>query len=209
MAGFLDCNGDAADGCEQADDCVPGGSCPTGCGTTGTFDCRVACAPTCRAPAESCNLVDDDCDGSCDEGGIPGCRVGVHRSYGNGGHFYTTNLAEAGSGGYTLEFANFFYLYAVAGPGLSAIYRCRKPNNGLRFYTVSSECEGGGTSEGILGYAISAVSAPSCGSTPLFRLYSEAGEDHFYTPSAGERDIAVAQYGYRYEAVTGYVWLAP
>ena len=203
MAGFLDCNGDPADGCEQRDECVSAGACPTSCGTTGTFDCSDACAPVCRA-VESCNLADDDCNGVCDDG-VAGCRVGVHRSSGNGGHFYTTNLAEAGSAGYTLEFANFYYLYAASAPGLSAIYRCLK-GNGLRFYTTSSACEGGGTSEGILGYA---GAAPTCGSTPLFRLYSGAAGDHFYTTSAAERDSAVAVSGYSYENVEGHVWSTP
>lgn len=203
MAGFLDCNGNPADGCERADDCVSGGACPTACGTTGALDCTDACAPVCRG-VETCNLADDDCNGACDDG-VAGCRVGVHRSSGNGGHFYTTNLAEAGSAGYTLEFANYYYLYASPAPGLVAIYRCLK-GNGLRFYTTSSACEGGGTSEGILGFA---GSAPTCGSTPLYRLYSGAAGDHFYTTSAGERDNAIAMFGYGLESVTGHVWASP
>ncbi|MBN1770405.1 MAG: hypothetical protein JXB32_04020, partial [Deltaproteobacteria bacterium] len=46
-------------------------SCTTTCGTTGTGTCTDACelpAPAdCTPPAESCNAIDDDCDGSTDE----------------------------------------------------------------------------------------------------------------------------------------------
>ena len=40
---------------------------------------------------------------------------------------------------------------------------------------------------------------------PLFRLYSAAQGDHFYTTSADERDNAIAQYGYVSEGIACYV----
>jgi hypothetical protein len=46
--------------------------CTTQCGSTGTGMCTDACAPptgnACTPPEESCNLIDDDCDGVADEG---------------------------------------------------------------------------------------------------------------------------------------------
>ncbi|MBN1774264.1 MAG: hypothetical protein JXB32_23595 [Deltaproteobacteria bacterium] len=71
------CNG-ADDDCDTtADedfDCVRGATvaCATTCGTTGTGQCTDACTePTdaaCLPPAETCNGIDDDCDGTADEG---------------------------------------------------------------------------------------------------------------------------------------------
>ena len=155
-------------------------------------------AMSCQPPVESCNLVDDNCDGACDEGAD--CRVGVHRAIGNGGHFYTVDLAETSTGGHTLEIANFYSLYRSPQPGTQPFHRCLK-GNGLRFYTASPACEGGGTLEGVMGYiATGAV----CGSRPLYRLYG--GGDHFYTTSPTERDNAVSAFGYVVESVAGYVW---
>ena len=81
--GFADCDDDVANGCETQVACQPDSipeSCTTGCGTVGTLNCSDVCSPVCRPPAESCNVADDDCDGECDEGSIPGCRVAVHRA---------------------------------------------------------------------------------------------------------------------------------
>lgn len=200
--GFLDCDDSPINGCERPDDCSTGSACTTSCGSTGATACGDRCAPTCEVPAESCNASDDDCDGSCDEGALPGCRVGVHRSYGDGSHFYTTDLSEASSPPYTLESESFFHLYAGATPGTRAFYRCLK-TNGRRFYTTSSACEGGGTSEGVLGYI---AESATCGARPLYRLYRSGS--HFYTTSAGERDNAVTS-GWTYESIAGYVWSSP
>ena len=128
----------------------------------------------------------------------------MHRAAGNGGHFYTTDLGEAGSGGHMVEAANYYRLYTGAQPGTRAFYRCRK-SSGLRFYTRSSDCEGQ-VVEGILGYI---GTDAECGATALYRLYSGSSGDHFYTTSAAERDSAVASSGYVYESVAGYVWTAP
>ncbi len=47
-------------------------ACTTSCGSTGqgtcTEDCTLPTDVACVAPAETCNLVDDDCDGYADEG---------------------------------------------------------------------------------------------------------------------------------------------
>ncbi|MDI7268627.1 MAG: MopE-related protein [Myxococcota bacterium] len=53
--------------------CTPGETvpCTTACGSTGTGICTTGCNPPtgsdCALPAESCNGVDDDCDGQTDE----------------------------------------------------------------------------------------------------------------------------------------------
>lgn len=187
--GHGDCDGELANGCEQA--LGPG------------EECGAICK---EGKAEACNLFDDNCDGACDEGAIAGCRVGVHRSNSpTQGHFYTTDLGEAESGDLTLEAANFFRLYAAATPGLVPFHRCLK-GNGKRFYTQSANCEGGGQLESVLGHI---APAEACGSTPLYRLYKGDTGAHFYTVSAAERDAAVSMYGFAYESVAGHVWTAP
>lgn len=40
---------------------------------------------------------------------------------------------------------------------------------------------------------------------PLYRLYSVAATDHFYTTSAVERDSAAAG-AYQYEGIAGYIF---
>jgi hypothetical protein len=96
--GWSDINGDPSDGCEVEctfvsaeevcngiDDNCNGSidegfdcpmnretACTTTCGSIGTgicgLDCRYPTAANCHAPAETCNGVDDDCDGAADNG---------------------------------------------------------------------------------------------------------------------------------------------
>jgi hypothetical protein len=204
--GFADCDGDIANGCEAMSDCAGGSDCTTACGSTGTVTCGPMCEPICELPTETCNAIDDNCDDVCDEGPLDGCRAGVHRSYSPTlGHFYTLDLVEASSGDFALELQDFYWVYADEVESLVAFYRCLRPN-GKRFYTTSSTCEGGGTSEGALGFI-----APDerCSSIPLYRLYHGGSNAHFYTTSASERDNAANNLGYTYEAISGYVWAGP
>lgn len=179
---------------------------PRSCMDYATCSMTQQCVANCpSAPAETCDLKDDNCNGSCDEGA--GCRVGVNRSYNSstGEHFYTTNATEAVCCGFTLEDANYYYLYKSQVSGLAAFYRCLLAN-GMHFYTTSSNCEGspGSHVESIMGYI-----APSalCGAVPLYRLSGSNG-DHFYTISASEQQHAVS-IGYADEGVAGYVWTGP
>jgi hypothetical protein len=184
-AGRADCNRNAGDGCEvdlAAD--------------------RLNCGACGATPAEACNTRDDNCDGRCDE--APGCRVGVHRSSGVE-HFYTTNRAEAGCCGFTVEFENFFYLYGAMVPGTAPLYRCYSGAQGRHLLTPDAGCEGFAR-EGIIGFV---GTSAACGAVPLYRLYNPTSRDNFYTTSAAERDNAVAMYGYQARELAGYVWTAP
>lgn len=185
--GWYDCDGDLLNGCEQQ--LAPGQM------------CGLVCKP---GKVELCNQFDDNCDGACDEGALPGCRHPVHRaSSPTLGHFYTTDAAEAMSGDLTPEALNFFYLYDAPGMSLVPFYRCLK-GDGRRFYTTSATCENAGPVEGVLGQI---GTDPICGSIPLFRLYGNS--DHFYTTSEVEKNNAVSMYGYKFESIAGYVWPGP
>lgn len=153
------------------------------------------------APAETCNLKDDNCDNNCDD--FAGCRNGVHRSSKAGEHFYTTSLTEAACCGFTVELQNFFYVYKATTTGLVAFHRCLLAN-GKHFYTQASNCEGaaGALNEGVLGYV---ATSATCGAVPLYRL-SHPSSSHFYTTSLAEKNNAVSAFGYIDEGIAGYVW---
>ena len=185
--GWFDCDQELVTGCESQ--LAPGQMCGLVCK---------------EGKPEACNLFDDDCNGQCDEGPIAGCRHPVHRAISPTlGHLYTTDVNETMSGDLKPEILDFFHLYTAAGPGVVPFYRCLK-GDGRRFYTTSGTCENAGPVEGVLGHI---ATDPQCGAIPLFRLYGNS--DHFYTVSEAERDNAVAMYGYKYEAVAGYVWPGP
>lgn len=208
--GYTNCDEDVLTGCETPIDCQEGMGCMTSCGSEGTVDCTDVCAsegePLCLAPVETCNVADDDCDGVCDQGPLPGCRVGVHRSNSPTlGHYYTTDLAEAQSGDLNLESENYFFLYAPGVEGLQPLFRCIK-GNGKRWLTTSTDCEGTAAPELTVGF----ISPDDrCGATPLYRLLNVAPDAHFYTTSAGERDNAVGNLGFQDQGIAGYVWAAP
>lgn len=167
--------------------------------------CDNSCEAICVAPVETCNGADDDCNEMCDEGPLPDCRIGVHRSNSPSvGHFYTTDLAEAMSGDFFIEAQDFFFVYTEAVGGLGPLFRCLKPN-GRRFMTSSQDCEGMGPPELTVGFV---SQDDSCGSTALYRVFHAGNNHHFYTISAAERDNAVANLGYADEGVAGYVWQA-
>lgn len=201
--GRYDADKDIKNGCEATSICMAGTDCKTSCDSVGKTVCTDGKA-SCNAPAETCNAQDDDCNGACDEGSIPGCRIGVHRALGNG-HFYTTDLTAAMTPPFKVEAPNYFYLYRSPASGLVGLYLCKKPS-GMFFLTPNSMCEVLATPGTLLGYVSSDL---RCGAMPLFRLYSSSSGDHFYTTSAAERDNAVASYGYQSEGGVGYVFPSP
>jgi Repeat of unknown function (DUF5648) len=207
--GWSDCDDMVVTGCETPIDCQEGTLCTSACGSEGAVDCTDVCAsagePVCLPPAETCNVIDDDCDGACDQGPLPGCRVSVHRSNSPTlGHFYTTNLAEATSGDLVLESQDYFWLY-VDVEGLQPLFRCIK-GNGKRWLTTSTDCEGTAAPELTMGF----ISPDDrCGATPLYRLRNVPPDAHFYTTSAAERDNAVNAFGFVDEGIAGYIWAGP
>lgn len=201
--GYFDVDETLSNGCEIFDSCAPDEPCFTECGGESVTMCEDGIA-SCAIPAESCNLIDDDCNGACDDGAVEGCRNGIHRSSGNG-HIFTDQLATATAAPYRLESENYFYLYTAAGASLRPLFLCRKPN-GKYLLSTQTACEIGVAPSRTVGY----ISAEQqCGSVPLYRLHQGASDNHFYTLSAGERDNARDNLGYVEEGVAGYVWRAP
>ena len=170
---------------------------PQTCLNYGTCQQESTCGGCAGAPAEACNLVDDNCDGVCDGGQ---CQINVHRSFSPaGGHFYTTNAGEASAAGFAVEAYNYYRLYTSQPPGTVPFYRCYDLIN-RHLYTTNVGCEGY-QNEGIMGYI---NTAPTCGSSPLYRLYG-GNNDHYYTTDAGERANLIAS-GWVNEGIIGYVW---
>ncbi len=205
--GFFDCDENPANGCEAQEGCLAGQDCTTGCGSTGVTSCN-GCDVSCEIPAETCNAQDDDCNGSCDEGALPGCREPVHRANGPNGHYYTNVLAETTQAGRSLESENYWWMYAEQHEGLSALYRCDL-GSGRYFLTTSNVCEGANQGAGSIDDTLGYLSpGANCGATALYRLRSPAGT-HFYTTSAAERDNAINNLNFINEGTTGYIWTSP
>lgn len=202
--GFYDTDHKVENGCEATSVCTAGAECKTSCDTAGRTVCSGGQA-MCQPPPESCNARDDDCNGSCDEGALPGCRIGVHRSSGALGHLYTTDRTAASTAPFMLEAADYFHLYSTGVPGTQPVFLCKKPN-GKFFLTSSTSCESVNVAGQQLGYW---AGDARCGGVPLYRLYHAPSANHFYTLSDAERDNAVTAYGYQYESIAGYVFRGP
>jgi|GEM_PF-1241777 len=199
--GYLDQDGALDNGCELESDCVEGAGCLTSCGSDGVERCEEG-VTSCEAPQETCNLIDDDCDGSCDEGWQAlGCRTPIHRGYGNGYHIYSSDLTVVSQNG-TVESQSYFYLSNVEVPNSRPVFFCRSAMN-KPFLSSLTDCGVPRAPEGVLGFWLS---APACGATPLYHLVTPNEGDFFYTISAGERDHAVSL-GFQDRGVAGYVWL--
>jgi hypothetical protein len=189
-----------AAGCDSDARCGSGLSCCTNACVDTAHD-PMNCGGCGKAPAEVCNLVDDNCNGKCDE--IAGCRTSVGR-YQNGAEEFLTTSPSEGSGCCGAATADpYFWLYSggVAG-SLTALYRCWTGSNHL--YTTDPGCEGA-SMEGVLGY-IDTVA--SCGAVPLYRVdLTPLGEGWLETLDATERDNAASNAGTT-PTTLGYVWTA-
>lgn len=190
--GFTDEDGEIANGCESGDEeeLVADAGIPD----------PVMCA---EGNPELCNAFDDNCDEQCDEGRDANCRQGIHRASGNG-HIFSNVLAEASTGGYSLESENYFHTYAAPGVGLVEVFLCRK-GDGKHLLSTASDCEGLGTILHSNGYW---AAEQTCGSVPLYRVFHAPSNNHFYTRNVGERDNAVGNLGYTSQGIAGYVWTA-
>ena len=200
---YLDADGAIENGCELFDDCVVGEQCETQCLSEGVTACEAG-IESCLAPAESCNLADDDCDGACDEDwSALGCRVGIHRGYGQGEHVYSSDINLVTEGERSLEFENYFYLYQEEIPNGRPVFFCRNRGDQRPFLSNQTDCGIGRAPITVLGFWLA---SPACGATPLYALYLERRGDFFYTTRAAERDSAMGL-GYEDRGIAGYIWI--
>ena len=138
-------------------------------------------------------------------------------------HFYTTNIAEIGTGvagtrgrhGYISE-GTQCRIYKSRKPGTVPLYRYYNSHVCDHFYTTNSHEIGTTTpgrygkhkykSEGIAGYCYPRRVA---GTVPLYRYWKSAVADHFYTTNKREIGTAVpgrkGKHGYYSEGVACYV----
>jgi len=155
---------------------------------------------------------------------FPG-SVAIHRYYKGDthDHFYTCNPNEigathaqgaVGNHGYTYE-GVLGYAY-VAQHNLTTVYRYYNDGNHDHFYTANAGEIGttqaghtgnhGYKSEGI---AFHVFSFQHPGLVPVYRYYSGAQSDHFYTSNTGEIGVTqqgqTGNHGYSCEGVLGYV----
>lgn len=203
--GFFDVDRDDVNGCELADECVDGQTCSTACNSTGTTRCEQG-LQQCDPPSEVCNAQDDNCNNTCDEGNLPGCRIAVARSYGPSGHAYHRDRGFLTDRGYNIERASYFYVYSSPYSGMRPMFLCPK-DNGKFFLASGTACEP------VMRSPVAEIGfwspQPLCGSIPLFSLYKADSDNHFYTTSADERASVLANLGYEDRGIAGYVWEGP
>jgi hypothetical protein len=170
------------------------------CSTDDHCDGHGACAAT--APAEVCNAVDDDCDGSIDS---DACLAVVHRFYNasTGDHMYKT-ASSAADPGYVLEAYTRFYLYADPVPGTVPVYQL---TNGTDHMLSPLATEGSGVGyveDALLGHMADGASWSAGGLEPtdLCRHFSSGNGDHLVSAV----DPVLSTYGYAQEGCGFAVW---
>jgi hypothetical protein len=186
--GFVDTDGESENGCE--DEAEPGPHRDPDAGPPDGDD-------------DTCNGVDEDGNGVCDDNVRGGCRHEIHRGAGPG-HIYTDDLAEVGRAPFHLESQGYFYLYNEPGQGMRPTFLCQHPGGAGGFFLSSDTACGIGRAGRPIGFW---SPTPQCGSIPLYHLVG--GSDLFYTTSDAERASVLANLGYEDHGIAGHVWPRP
>ncbi|MBL8683709.1 MAG: hypothetical protein JNK05_31345 [Myxococcales bacterium] len=237
-AGFGDCDGNAANGCEQDTNGSNAhcGRCGSACTiANGTGGCA---GGACRVASCGAGF------GDCDRNAANGCEANLARDPANCGSCgnrptESCNLADDNCNAVCDDTAGC----------RTAVHRSLHPSTGEHFYTTSlseamccgfmlehanfyylyaapapglvqfMRCIAGSkhfytadpACEGTIIEGPMGYIAPSpvCGAVALYRTVHRSNGDHFYTTSAAERDAAVASGSYISEGIAGYVWTSP
>ena len=200
VAHFIDQNGLYDDGCEL-EECDPGGTCMSSCGSLGVLSCDDQGQLFCQPAVELCNLEDEDCDGKLDEELGDSCRIGVHRGFSGEHHTYSVEMSELTAFPYHIEIEDYFTLYREDLGGLLALYKCQKAS-GVHFLSHQANCEGNGTLVRQLGYLSPHQRADAL---PLYHLYLPTMGDHLYTVEESEKTLVLSR-GWELRSTMGFVW---
>lgn len=131
----------------------------------------------------------------------------VHRLYNSGlpDHFYTINDGEGLAAGWRLEASRYFFVSPNrSNVSQTNLYGCWIESR--HYVSLDQQCERGISAERVIG-AVSVRHQP--GTVPLYRLIHPVTRDRLSTWSSSEMDRARSMWGYRWETITGYVWLNP
>lgn len=130
--------------------------------------------------------------------------IAVYRSFNSSAsdHFYTTSSTEKDSSGYTYE-GVAFYAYQAQKDGTVPLYRFYNTISGNHFYTASeseksaliNNPQWGYSYEGVMVYV---YANQVNGTTNVYRFYSAATDDHFYTASEEEKNSISLSPVYRF-----------
>ncbi|KAF7375827.1 hypothetical protein MSAN_00472600 [Mycena sanguinolenta] len=168
---------------------------------------RLALLSGCAALVSAANITLPGC-------GNPANAVPFYRSFNAADvdHWYTPDVGQ-------INYFNpvGFALQGVTGrvfltqeSGTTPFYRLYNYALMDNFYTISPSEKAAAESNG---YVTDATSSPVsyiyptqvCGSIPLYRLYHSSKHDNFYTTSDVERSQAVANDGYDFVEIAGYI----
>jgi len=199
------------DGVVQAglgEQCEGGGqsqACTASCGTTGSQTCQGASCTwtTCAPPAETCNAVDEDCDGVID---TVSCLTEVWRFYhaGTGDHMYKTS--QSPDPGYVLELISF-KVYTSAVPGTVPLYQRFNGTDHLPTYDAN---EASPTYYGTvtLGHVATTGTQSAAGfaGADLCRYFHPGLGDHMLYTYISNADLPTVLPGYTREGCGRYVW---
>jgi hypothetical protein len=143
--------------------------------------------------------------------------VPLHRYWnaGMGDHFYTTDWAELGNGGWGWEYEGIAcHVYAVPGPGATPpadslpLHRYWNPEVANHFYTTNLSELGTGRAGWVYERVECHVPAqPGAGTVPLYRYFSEALTDHFYTTDWNA--LGPGRFGFQLEGIQCQVFAQP
>ncbi|KAJ3893787.1 hypothetical protein GG344DRAFT_30516, partial [Lentinula edodes] len=137
--------------------------------------------------------------------------VPLLRAYSSGGtdHFYTTNSTEMNNSvavnAYSFE-GDATFLWPTQETSTVPLYRLWNLNSSDHFYTIDKNEVNEALAMGFtfdteaqnVGYV---YPYSICGASPIYRLFSSFGSDHFYTMNQAE---SMSAPGYVLEGIAGY-----
>jgi len=203
-----DCNGQTDETFPLGDSCTGQGECDE---YSGVYICgddgQLKCSADYSGTEESCNRLDDNCDGVTDEI----CRQVIYRFVGgteNNRDHVLSRFDIVPLPGYQSE-GPVFVIYYEELAGLSQFDAFSRQSESDHIYTIdaiekaSLQSNPDWMIQAPLGYT--GASSAENGTIPLFRLAKSSSSDHIYTTDTAERDSLISS-GYILEGTAAWVW---